>query len=81
MRPGAKAICVLLAGVGLYDVLCDDGETISEVLDDLLVDHRIATEAVLLALYLHCSNRVPSELDALHWLFLAARWTRRRFGA
>jgi len=81
VRPAAKAICVLLGGVVAYDVFCEDGETISEGLDELLVDHRVATETVLLLLYLHCSNRVPAELDALHWLFLAARWTRKRFGA
>lgn len=78
MRPAAKAICALLGGVAAWDVLCEDGETISEGLDGLLADHRIATETILLALYLHCSNRVPNELDAVHWLFVAARWTRKQ---
>lgn len=81
MTPAGKAIAVLLGGVALWDALCDDGQTISEGCDRLLETHPIATELVMLALYLHCANRVPESADPIHWLFVAARWTRKHLGA
>ncbi len=82
MRPAHKAICTLLAAIALYDAICIDGETISEGVDELLEQHPLLTEAVALVLYLHVANKIPDDrLDPLHWLFLAARWTRKHFGA
>lgn len=82
MRPAHKAICVLLAGIALYDWLCADGETISEGVDALLEQHPLATELVALTLYLHVANKIPDDrADPIHWLFLAARWSRKHFGA
>ena len=81
MTPAGKAIIALLGGVAVYDSLCPDGETISEGCDRLLETQPLLTELVMLSLYLHCSNRCPEQFDPIHWLFLAARWTRKRFGA
>lgn len=82
MTPAGKAIAALLGGVALYDACCVEGETISEGVDRLLISHPITTELVMLALYLHVANKIPDDrADPIHWLFLAARWSRKHFGA
>lgn len=73
LQPAHVAIIGLLVYVIGYDVCARDGETISDGFDRLLIRHRVATELVCLAFYLHVANHVPQKLDPLHWAFLGAR--------
>lgn len=56
-------------------------EQLSMAVDRYLKAHRWTTEAALLALYLHLSNRVSDRFDPIHLLFVGLVKLLRRHPA
>lgn len=79
LRPSDRAWCVLAAGVIAYEACAPRDELLSEACDRYLISHPTATRFVIAVVAAHLGNAIPPQADALHWLFLAARWTRKRF--
>jgi hypothetical protein len=77
LRPGDKAWIVLGAGVLSYDVLCSDGDTMSEAADAYVLRHPWVTRFVAFSLAAHVCNLAKPELDPIHWLFVLSRKWRR----
>jgi hypothetical protein len=77
LRPGDRAWIALGAGVLTYDVLCSDGNTMSETADTYMVHHPWLTRGVAFALAAHVCNLVAPKYDAVHWLFVLSRKWRR----
>lgn len=73
MRPSGKAWLALGAGIGTYNVLCPDGETLSEGADDAMVRHRWLVLWAAFTLVGHVCNLVNPRYDLLHWVFVIAR--------
>lgn len=66
----------MAAAVVTYNVCADPGETVSEGIDELIVDHPVLTRISIALLALHCANAIAQQADPLHWAFAVAR--RRR---
>lgn len=60
-------IC-LVGGVILYDVLCPEGQTLSEGVDHAIEKHPILTFATIGMTALHLLNILPPKLDIIHQL-------------
>lgn len=58
-----KAWAGLAAGVVAYDILCPDGEMLSEGVDRGLEGHRWATIAAIGVTALHLLNTLPEQID------------------
>lgn len=79
MQPRDYACLALATGVVTWDLLAPAGQTISEAADDYLTRprSRLVTEAGLLLLYLHVSNRLPDRLDPIHRAFVSLKRIKR----
>jgi hypothetical protein len=54
---------VIAAGVLAYELGCNEGELLSEGVDDWVATKPILTRAVIAALALHLGNAVPTRFD------------------
>lgn len=70
MRPSEKAWIGLAAGVFAYDVLCPEGETLSEGVDRALERprSRYMTMGAIAIVSAHLLNFLPEKADPLHHL-------------
>lgn len=69
-KPSTLAWGGLIAGVAAYDILCPEGETLSERLDPLL-ENKFTKPLVIGAVgitALHLTNILPPNLDPFHRL-------------
>ena len=60
-----QAWALLAAGVLGYEVVCKDGQLLSECVDEWLVSRPILTRAAIAALALHLGNAVPQRYDVV----------------
>jgi hypothetical protein len=72
-----RAWALLAAGVLGYEVVCKDGELLSECVDQWLVSRPILTRAAIAALALHLGNAVPKRYDVVSLGFQAIRTSSR----
>jgi hypothetical protein len=70
-----QAWALMAAGVLSYEVLCKDGQLLSEGVDEWLVSRPILTRATIAALALHLGNAVPERYDVVSLGFKAMRRT------
>lgn len=77
LDPSDKAWITLGAGVLLYDLMANEGMTLSEGADKYMVHHPWWTRAVGVALAAHVCNMIPNQWDPVHGLFLLCRRWRR----
>jgi hypothetical protein len=68
-----QAWAALTAGVLAYEILCKDGELLSEGVDEWLKTRPVVTRAVIAALALHLGNALPQRYDIVSLGFLAMR--------
>ena len=68
MRASEKAWLGLAAGVIAYDVLCPEGETLSEGVDRALERpvYRTVTMGAIAIVGAHLINILPTKIDPLH---------------
>lgn len=71
---------VLAAGVLAYEIACNEGELLSEGVDDWLAARPVLTRTVIAALALHLGNAVPPQVDPISWGFQAIRRASRLVG-
>ena len=68
-------------GVLSYELYCNDGELLSEGVDEWLVSRPVPTRAIIAALALHLGNVLPVRYDVVSLGFFvirkAKRWWRR----
>ena len=77
-----QAWALLAAGVLGYEVVCRDGQLLSECVDEWLMSRPILTRAVIAALALHLGNALPARYDVVSLGFMVIRrgsrcWHRR----
>jgi hypothetical protein len=72
-----QAWALLAAGVLGYEVACEDGQLLSECVDDWLMSRPILTRAAIAALALHLGNVVPERYDVVSLGFQAIRRSSR----
>src|SRR6266436_7928562 len=72
-----RAWAVMAAGVLGYEVVCRDGQLLSECVDEWLVSRPILTRAAIAALALHLGNAVPQRYDVVSLEFQAIRRSSR----
>jgi hypothetical protein len=72
-----QAWAMLAAGVLAYEISCNDGELLSEGVDDWLAAKPVLTRAVIAALALHLGNVVPPQLDPISLGFHGIRRASR----
>lgn len=72
-KPSDVAWVVLGVGVVSYDVLCAEGFTLSERVDEWLTTHPVTTRVVVLTLALHLINALPPRVDPVHLAFTSLR--------
>lgn len=77
LQPSDKAWIVLGLGVLSFDVLCDDGETMSDACDRWMLRRPWLVRGVAFAVAAHCANAIPSRVDPVHGLFVLSRKWRR----
>ena len=68
-----QAWALMAAGVLGYEVVCKDGQLLSECMDEWLVSRPIPTRAAIAALALHLGNAVPQRYDVVSLGFQAIR--------
>jgi hypothetical protein len=68
---------MLAAGVMAYEIVCDEGELLSEGVDEWLAAKPILTRAVIAALALHLGNALPVHYDVVSLGFLGVRKASR----
>ena len=67
-RPSTRAWLALAAGVAAFDVLSPQGETMSERVDDWLLEHKALTYTAIGVTALHLANLLPPRVDPFHRL-------------
>jgi hypothetical protein len=77
LKPSDVAWLTLGTGVIVYDVLCTEGDTMSEAADRYMLRHPWLVRAVAFVLAAHVCNLVPNRLDAVHGMFVAIRRVSR----
>lgn len=53
----------------LYDIISEDGQTISEGFDHFIERHPVATTLGIVAIAGHLANIIPPKYDPIHRLF------------
>jgi hypothetical protein len=81
-----QAWALLAAGVLGYEVVCKDGQLLSECVDEWLMSRPILTRAVIAALALHLGNALPARFDVVSLGFTTIRrgsrcWPLDRWGS
>jgi hypothetical protein len=74
-----QAWTLLAAGVLGYEVVCEDGQLLSEGVDEWLAARPILTRAAIAALALHLGNAVPQRYDVVSLGFQAIRRSSRHW--
>jgi hypothetical protein len=64
---------VIAAGVLAYELACNEGELLSEGVDDWMATKPILTRTVIAALALHLGNAVPPRFDPVSMGFHGVR--------
>jgi hypothetical protein len=72
-----QAWALLAASVLGYEVVCRDGQLLSECVDEWLVSNPILTRAAIAALALHLGNALPQRYDVVSLGFQAIRRSSR----
>ena len=72
-----QAWALIAAGVLGYEVVCKDGQLLSECVDEWLVSKPILTRAAIAALALHLGNAIPQRYDVVSLGFSAIRKSSR----
>lgn len=75
MLTAKRGWCVLAVSVLLYEVLCPEGELLSEGVDRAMVHHPVFVRFLILVVAAHLVNWLPRFVDPLHGLsVLVSRW-------
>ena len=74
-----QAWALLAAGVLGYELVCKDGQLLSERVDDWLASKPILTRAAIAALALHLGNAIPQRYDIVSLGFQAVRKSSRHW--
>jgi hypothetical protein len=74
-----QAWALLATGVLGYEVVCKDGQLLSECVDEWLVSKPILTRAAIAALALHLGNALPQRYDVVSLGFQAIRKSSRHW--
>jgi hypothetical protein len=72
-----QAWALMAAGVLGYEVVCKDGQLLSQCVDEWLVSRPILTRTAIAALALHLGNAVPERYDVVSLGFQAIRRSSR----
>jgi hypothetical protein len=72
-----QAWALIAAGVLGYEVVCKDGQLLSQCVDEWLASSPILTRAAIAALALHLANAVPERYDVVSLGFSAIRRSSR----
>lgn len=75
-RPSTRAMLAAGGFVLAYDLMCPEGETISEGIDRLMERSKrdkVITRAAAGVLVAHTVNLIPDRFDPIHQLFLTAK--------
>lgn len=59
---------LIIGGVLVYEVLCAEGELLSEGVDKAIDKHPILTRAAVLIVAGHLANLIPQSVDPIHWV-------------
>lgn len=73
MRPSDGAWIAIGGGVLAFDLLCEDGDTLSEAADRYMRHHPWLVRFVAFALASHVCNMVPDRYDIVHQMFVGIR--------
>jgi Ca2+/Na+ antiporter len=68
LRPSSVAWGALIGGIVAWDLLCENGETLSERVDAGLNNHPVATRLAIGMTALHLMNVLPPQIDLIHQL-------------
>ena len=60
----------IISGVVYHDALCEDNDTLSEVVDRALEKHPVLIHALVLITAAHLLNWLPTKVDPYHRLGL-----------
>ena len=74
-----QAWAFMAAGVLGYEVVCKDGQLLSEGVDEWLICRPVLTRAAIAALALHLGNAVPQRYDVVSLGFQAIRRSSRQW--
>jgi hypothetical protein len=72
-----QAWALIAAGVLGYEVVCKDGQLLSQCVDEWLASRPILTRAAIAALALHLGNAIPERYDVVSLGFQAIRRSSR----
>jgi hypothetical protein len=76
-----QAWAALAAGVLAYELTCNEGELLSEGVDEWLSTRPLLTRTVIAALALHLGNAVPPRIDPISVGFHGIRRGSRSLAA
>ena len=76
-RRARKAWLAIAAIVLAHNLTAEDGDTLSEAVDEWLLTHPLLTRAAIAVLALHLANAVSNNADPVHWVFVRVRARRR----
>lgn len=74
---GVLAWAALGGAVVIYEMLCVEGELLSEVADRALIAHPYLTRLGIGLVALHLVNAIPPRVDPIHQLAVLMRKGRR----
>lgn len=79
-RRGRRAWAVLGIAILVYEIVCDEEDLLSVVVDGWLESHPVLTRAVIRSIADHLANEVDPNRDPVHLLSVAVRYFRGRCG-
>jgi hypothetical protein len=70
----AKSLWLAGAAIAItHNITAEDGDTLSEAVDDWLDTHPVLTRTVIAMLALHLANAIAARADPVHWAFWLVR--------
>lgn len=66
MRPSTKAWITLIAGVVVWDVVCEPGEMLSEASAGFAKAHPVLAYLVVGSVAAHLVEKIPKRIDPIH---------------
>ena len=71
MTPAGHAWTFVAGGVVAYNVLCPEGETLSEGVDRGVVHSPVVSRLLVAVIAAHVANVIPARFDPISMLFSA----------
>lgn len=79
IRPPGKVAWLAIGAIVVgHNISAEDGDTLSEVVDEWIAAHPWLTRGIIAVFALHLANAISNRVDPVHLVFVGVRGASRR---